>query len=346
MILPTTHCHKNTSKRLATGTTSLKRPALILLAITVLGVSGCGGGTVWRSDVPQDQRNSNTTTQFPQNPDRRNSTITSEAITDGSSQANFDPDSPESLEPRVYLFRAEQAQSPERESLLLDAVGAMLDRDAIDDAIAQLGKLDASQLPPELGLRRRIAMARIEAERVGPDSAINSLQVIANNTAASASVQAEALLALSQVQSTMAMPIEAANALLRRSRLLSRDGNFEFEQRERNSFAIWRYLSQPDIVTLRRARNAVEDAESSAWYELAEIHRLYDRNPDQKNLALDTPTTPSISALVPMSNLQPGHRVRSACCCQCHRVSVNRRKLCMTDLYPCTNRTAARIGQI
>lgn len=269
---------------IANSHTNIKRVSAILLSVALL--SGCGGGTVWRSDVPAGQQDRTSGTGSDADPDSRNGQITSTAITDGSSRANYDPNTPASLEPQIYLLRAEQAQSPQRESLILDAISAMLDRDDTDSAIAQLARLSAEQLPVQLGLRRKIVMARIEAERVGPDSAVTNLQSVADNPEATPEVAAEALLALAQAQSTLAMPIEATNTLLRRSRLLTQGGSFGIEQRERNTFAIWQYISEPDIVTLRRGRNASTDAEAAAWFELAEIHKLYDAKPGQKDQAI------------------------------------------------------------
>ncbi len=302
MISPATNCFSASNEKTVINTTvkvaiiimttmmMTKKPArlarLPALLLTIALVGGCGGGTVWRSDVPGGQSDTSTAPGFPSNPDRRNGRITSTPITDGSSRANYDPNSPASLEPQIYLIRAEQSRSPLRESLILDAIGAMLDRDMTDDAIAQLSQLDASQLPRDLGLRQRIAMARIEAERVGPDNALINLRSIADSPDATPAIAAEALLALAQTQYTMNQPLDAANTLLRRSRVLARDRSFGIEQLERNSFAIWQYISEPDIVTLRRARNASTDAQSAAWFELAEIHKLYDTNPAQKNQAI------------------------------------------------------------
>jgi len=260
-----------------------KRLLLTLLSVTLLG--GCGGGTVWRSD---GETAGSDRTPVDTRPTERGSTTGADTtiITDGSSQAIYDPNTPSSLEPDVYLLRAERANSPERESLQLDAVSSMLDREAFDNAIATLAGVDVATLPPDLQLRHAIATARIEAERIGPEQAIANLQSVRSSPRATPAIAAEALLALAQAQATANLPMDAANALLDRSQILQLDTSSTLLDKERNDRALWNYLSGPDIVTLRRARNAATTADASAWYELAEIHRLYENQPGQRDQAI------------------------------------------------------------
>jgi len=258
------------------------RVLLTLLSVTLLG--GCGGGTVWRSD---GETAGSDRTPVDTRPTERGSTSgDTTIITDGSSQAIYDPNTPSSLEPDVYLLRAERANSPERESLQLDAVSSMLDREAFDNAIATLAGVNVATLPPDLQLRHAIATARIEAERIGPEQAIANLQSVRSSPRATPAIAAEALLALAQAQATANLPMEAADALIDRSQILQLDTSSTLLDKERNDRALWNYLRGPDIVTLRRARNAATTAEASAWYELAEIYRLYENQPGQRDQAI------------------------------------------------------------
>jgi len=267
---------------------AIARSSAVVAIISLTLLAGCGGGsTVWRSDGetsgssqrPTDPASTGSDSNTPGANDSR-------TISDGSSQASYELDSPISLEPNIYLQRAERAESPLREGLILDAVNSMLDRDALDNAIATLAGLNASNLPADLNLRHSIATARIEAERISPEQAIANLQGVRSSPQATPAIAAEALLALARAQAIANLPIDATNSLLERGRILNLDTSSTLLEKERNSRAIWRQINGPDIVTLRRARNATTTAEESAWYELAEIHRLYENSPGQKDQAI------------------------------------------------------------
>lgn len=262
-------------------TTKISNTRFAVALMLLVSLAGCGGGTVWRSDTPGQQQSQQPDGSTGASSD--DSKITSSPIVDGGSQTQFDPNSPASLAPDVYLLRAEQSSSPQRESLLLDAVSAMLDRDLTDEATAQLAAIDANSLPPALTQRHNIAMARIEAERIGPESAMQKLRAIRSRPDVTPAVAAEAMLALSNVQFVAAMPIEAAATLLERARILELDPDTTATDLDRNSHSIWRYLDGQDVVSLRRARSTSGDPTASAWYELAEIHRLYAGNSLRKD---------------------------------------------------------------